>query len=123
MFGISSPYSRRGAIQISLSGNKTPKYFLSLQWAPDGKMILFGMTNGEIHIYDSLGNFMVCVFVYFHWYLQCLSKIGIRKKLKKLKELYRSASTCININFMHVVHSYEFILLLIEVLAFFNGML
>lgn len=36
------------------------------QWAPDGKMILFGMSNGEIHIYDSLGNFMVgslCVLV------------------------------------------------------------
>ncbi|XP_067931487.1 WD repeat-containing protein 35-like [Watersipora subatra] len=30
----------------------------AVEWAPDGKMILFGMSNGEIHIYDSLGNFM-----------------------------------------------------------------
>lgn len=29
------------------------------QWAPDGKMIIFGMANGEIHIFDSLGSFMV----------------------------------------------------------------
>ncbi|KAF6028976.1 WDR35 [Bugula neritina] len=30
----------------------------AVEWAPDGKMILFGMSNAEVHIYDSLGNFM-----------------------------------------------------------------
>ena len=37
---------------------------LSLQWSPDGKTILFGITNGEIHIYDNIGNIMVSAAVY-----------------------------------------------------------
>nr|XP_006001165.1 PREDICTED: WD repeat-containing protein 35 isoform X1 [Latimeria chalumnae] len=28
-------------------------------WSPDSKILLFGMANGEIHIYDSQGNFIV----------------------------------------------------------------
>ena len=29
------------------------------QWSPDSKNLLFAMANGEVHIYDSQGNFMV----------------------------------------------------------------
>ncbi|XP_066559744.1 WD repeat-containing protein 35 isoform X2 [Amia ocellicauda] len=28
-------------------------------WSPDSKILLFGMANGEIHMYDNLGNFIV----------------------------------------------------------------
>ncbi|KAG5266079.1 hypothetical protein AALO_G00249550 [Alosa alosa] len=28
-------------------------------WSPDSKVLLFGMANGEIHIYDNQGNFIV----------------------------------------------------------------
>nr|XP_054760120.1 WD repeat-containing protein 35-like [Lytechinus pictus] len=28
-----------------------------VEWSPDSKTILFGMTNGEVHIYDNQGNF------------------------------------------------------------------
>uniref|UniRef100_A0AAY4A968 WD repeat-containing protein 35 n=1 Tax=Denticeps clupeoides TaxID=299321 RepID=A0AAY4A968_9TELE len=28
-------------------------------WSPDSKILLFGMANGEIHIYDNQGNFIV----------------------------------------------------------------
>ncbi|KAM4772218.1 WD repeat-containing protein 35 [Rhinophrynus dorsalis] len=28
-------------------------------WSPDSKILLFGMANGEIHLYDSQGNFIV----------------------------------------------------------------
>eukprot|EP00050_Salpingoeca_kvevrii_P018636 m.76510 g.76510 ORF g.76510 m.76510 type:complete len:1153 (+) comp8114_c0_seq1:167-3625(+) len=29
-----------------------------VEWAPNGKYILFGTVNGELHMYDSAGNFM-----------------------------------------------------------------
>ncbi|XP_074656125.1 WD repeat-containing protein 35-like isoform X2 [Tubulanus polymorphus] len=29
-----------------------------VQWAPDGKLLLFGMTNAEIQMFDNAGNFM-----------------------------------------------------------------
>lgn len=28
-------------------------------WSPDSKILLFGMANGEVHIYDNQGNFIV----------------------------------------------------------------
>ena len=31
----------------------------NVEWSWDGKLLLFGMSNGEIHIYDSQGNFCV----------------------------------------------------------------
>lgn len=31
-------------------------------WSPDSKILLFGMANGEIHIYDNQGNFIVSTY-------------------------------------------------------------
>ncbi|CAG2226168.1 IFT121 [Mytilus edulis] len=39
-------------------------------WSADGKILLFGMTNGEVHIYDNTGNFISKVQVY------CLSGVS-----------------------------------------------
>ncbi|XP_053382408.1 WD repeat-containing protein 35-like isoform X3 [Mercenaria mercenaria] len=36
----------------------------SVEWSPDGKSLLFGMANGEIHIYDNLGNFITKLNIY-----------------------------------------------------------
>jgi WD repeat-containing protein 35 len=30
-----------------------------VEWSPDGKMLLFSLRNGEIHIYDNQGSFAV----------------------------------------------------------------
>jgi len=30
-------------------------------WSPDSKILLYGMANGEVHIYDNQGNFIVSV--------------------------------------------------------------
>lgn len=30
-------------------------------WSPDSKILLFGMANGEVQIYDNQGNFIVSV--------------------------------------------------------------
>ncbi|XP_048453080.1 WD repeat-containing protein 35 [Rhincodon typus] len=38
-------------------------------WSPDSKILIFGMANGEIHIYDSQGNFIVKLV------LQCLANV------------------------------------------------
>lgn len=32
-------------------------------WSADSKVLLFGMANGEIHIYDNQGNFIVSVYI------------------------------------------------------------
>ena len=34
-------------------------FLFTFQWSPDGKIILFGIATGEIHIYDNMGNFIV----------------------------------------------------------------
>lgn len=39
-------------------------------WSPDGKIILFGMTNGEVHTYDNMGNFISKLNIY------CLSGVS-----------------------------------------------
>ncbi|XP_062892582.1 WD repeat-containing protein 35 isoform X2 [Mobula hypostoma] len=38
-------------------------------WSPDSKILIFGMANGEIHIYDSQGNFIMKLV------LQCLINV------------------------------------------------
>lgn len=38
-------------------------------WSADSKILLFGMANGEIHIYDNQGNFIVSIYIlYFYLY-------------------------------------------------------
>ena len=36
-----------------------------LQWSPDGKKILFGIANGEVHVFDNTGNFIVSPLGFF----------------------------------------------------------
>jgi WD repeat-containing protein 35 len=30
-----------------------------VEWSPDGKMLLFSLRSGEIHVYDNQGSFVV----------------------------------------------------------------
>lgn len=30
-----------------------------VEWSPDGKMLLFSLRNGEVHVYDNQGSFTV----------------------------------------------------------------
>lgn len=30
-----------------------------VQWSPDGKLLLFSLKNGQVHLYDNQGNFAV----------------------------------------------------------------
>lgn len=30
-----------------------------VQWSPDGKILLFGLKSGEVHLYDNQGNYIV----------------------------------------------------------------
>ena len=39
-------------------------FIFLFQWSPDGKKILFGMVNGEVHIFDNTGNFIVSILTY-----------------------------------------------------------
>lgn len=31
-----------------------------VQWNPDGRLLLFSLKNGEVHLYDNQGSFVVC---------------------------------------------------------------
>ena len=33
-----------------------------VEWSPDAKKILFGIANGEVQVFDSVGNFIVSLF-------------------------------------------------------------
>lgn len=46
-----------------------------VEWSPDGKTLLFGMANGEIQIFDNLGNFISKLQVY------CLHSITTASKI------------------------------------------
>ncbi|KAK3580220.1 hypothetical protein CHS0354_012747 [Potamilus streckersoni] len=46
-----------------------------VEWSPDGKIIMFGMANGEVHNYDNLGNFISKVQIY------CLSGVNGSTKI------------------------------------------
>src|SRR3954467_8802016 len=35
-----------------------------VEWSPDGRNILFGTANGEVHLYDNIGNHLVKLTVY-----------------------------------------------------------
>ena len=60
-----------GAVIVgSVDGNRIwGKELKSLQlsnveWSPDGKNIIFGITSGEVQIFDNLGNFCVSCILY-----------------------------------------------------------
>ncbi|XP_067008662.1 WD repeat-containing protein 35 [Anabrus simplex] len=40
-----------------------------VEWSPDGKMLLFSLRNGEIHVYDNQGSFMMKLLI------QCLPEM------------------------------------------------
>lgn len=49
-----------GTVEGKRSWGKKLKTLMSkMQWSPDGKLLFMATTNGEIHIYDNNGNFMV----------------------------------------------------------------
>lgn len=55
-----------GAIIVgSVDGNRIwgkelkNTYLSHVQWSPDGKLLLFSLKNGQIHLYDNQGNFIV----------------------------------------------------------------
>lgn len=33
----------------------------AVQWSPDNSMLLFALSNGELHLYDEQGNFTVLI--------------------------------------------------------------
>lgn len=45
-----------------------------VQWAPHGKSLLFGLQNGEVHIYDNQGNFTVKLDIQFSPIIVPMSK-------------------------------------------------
>lgn len=63
--------------QCSVTGNRIwgkdlkGTHLCHVAWSSNSKVLLFGMANGEIHIYDNLGNFIVSSWwynkgIYFH---------------------------------------------------------
>lgn len=49
-----------------------------VQWSPDGKLLLFGLRNGQVHVYDNQGSFIVStrvVSITLEFYCMVLSKI------------------------------------------------
>ncbi|CAE1311718.1 WDR35 [Acanthosepion pharaonis] len=49
--------------------------FSKVEWSPDSKMLLFGMINGEVHVYDNMGNYINRVV------LHCLNDVPAPFKL------------------------------------------
>lgn len=43
-------------------------------WSADTKMVLFTLSSGEIHVYDSEGNFMVSPMAHYNYDKMCLSR-------------------------------------------------
>lgn len=44
-----------------------------VQWNPDGRLLLFSLKNGEVHLYDNQGAFVVCCWnderIHFHLHI------------------------------------------------------
>lgn len=59
-----------------------------VEWSPDGKFLLFGMQNGEVHVYEQGGNAVSKIslpllhsssgtkLIGMHWYSRCLPEPG-----------------------------------------------
>ena len=41
------------------------QHLSGVEWSPDSLLLLFAHTNGEIHVYDNTGNFVVGISVFF----------------------------------------------------------
>ena len=39
----------------------------NVEWSPDGKNIVFGISNGEVQIFDNTGNFCVSALIKNTW--------------------------------------------------------
>lgn len=48
-----------------------------VDWSPDSKMILFGMSNGQVHLYDNTGTFIVKKFYLISYYLKKTYKLCV----------------------------------------------
>lgn len=52
-----------------------------VQWSPDGKLLIFALRNGQVHVYDNLGNFAVSkieIDIFFgiiHYILSCTAPV------------------------------------------------
>lgn len=59
-------YEDGGVIVGSVDGNRIwgkelkGLHLSKVAWSPDGKLLLFGLQNGQLHLYDNQGNFLVC---------------------------------------------------------------
>lgn len=40
----------------------------NVQWSPDGRLLLFSLRNGELHLYDNQGTFVVNSFSNLHYH-------------------------------------------------------
>lgn len=41
-----------------------------VQWSPNSKFLLFTIKTGEVHLYDSEGNFVVCIIYVLFLFLE-----------------------------------------------------
>ncbi|KAH0816706.1 hypothetical protein GEV33_006088 [Tenebrio molitor] len=39
-------------------------YLSGVQWSPDGKLLLFSLKNGQVHLYDNQGNFIMQIEIF-----------------------------------------------------------
>ena len=85
---INAPLSLGAVIVGSVDGNRIwGKELKNLQltnveWSPDGKNIIFGISNGEVQIFDNTGNFCVSskpVLFLVVWFCFCFFYIYILK--------------------------------------------
>ena len=61
-----------GAVIVgSVDGNRIwgkelkGQHLTGVEWAPDSRLLLFSLQNGEVHVYDNTGGFVAsfCVFL------------------------------------------------------------